>query len=310
MVIHNPASTNDSTMRDNTVSVGGAEYKDDSSILTEEMVGMSLEEQTVLLNKVKTQRSELTTADETIFQLVDRNARMYELVVQSINTEEQLECMTEENKEFESRVRGLEQALILQEVELDNALKVIRQNDQDKRERDLLAVEQATNPFSTQEVDEHFLIRKELQGVRGEMEQLQQERDMAIGKATKVSIQLAELKAETDESIDQLAENRAQVEQMREKYQQSSPISLRGASFKRAMSQRGLLSSPGDLKRSFSWRKKKKDMYIDKKSSDDGKSIDAMELNTIVFEGEPEWMEPTGHDEQRRHEAAAMVLTL
>jgi hypothetical protein len=120
-----------------------------------------------------------------------------------------------------------------------------------------------------------------------------------------VSIQFAELKAETDESIDQLTENRAQVQEMREKYQQSSPISLRGASFKRALSQRGLPSSTGDLKRSFSWRKKKKD----KKSSDDGKSMDAMEDNTGVVGG-TEWMEPTGHDEKRRLDAAAMVMTV
>jgi hypothetical protein len=66
MVIH-PASTNVCIMRDSSIYV---EYKDNSSSLTDEMTGMSLDEQNVLRHKV------LKTANETIGQLDDRSARM------------------------------------------------------------------------------------------------------------------------------------------------------------------------------------------------------------------------------------------
>jgi hypothetical protein len=89
-----------------------------------------------------------------------------------------------------------------------------------------------------EEVDEQLSIRKELEAVRANMVQLKQERDMAVDKATRVSIQLVDLKVETDESLDQvtaqLTESHALVEQMM--CQQGTPI-------KREMSNRSIMSS-------------------------------------------------------------------
>ena len=190
---------------------------------------MSLDEENLLRHKIKTLSWQLKTANERIRQLDGRNARTSDLVVQLVKTEEQLEYTAEENKELSSRIRALEEAIILQEIELDNALTVIRQNDQAKRERDILEAIEAANPFASEEVYEQPSICEELKAVQGELEQLQQERDMAVDKATKVSIQLAELKAETDESHGQFAENHAPSEQMRALWPQGSSSST-GAS--------------------------------------------------------------------------------
>jgi peptidoglycan hydrolase CwlO-like protein len=195
-------------------------------------------EENLLRREVNTLSCQLKTANERIRQLDGKNARMSDLSVQLVKTEEQLEYTTEENKELSSRVRALEEAIILQETELDNALAAMRQNDHAKRERDILEAIEAANPFASEEVCEQPSIREELKAVQGELDQLQQERDMAVDKATKVSIQLAELKAETDESRGQLAENHAHIEQMRALWPQGSS------------------SSTGASNRGFFWSKK------------------------------------------------------
>jgi hypothetical protein len=74
-----------------------------------------------------------------------------------VKTEEQLEYATEGKKAYCSRVRALEQALILQENELDNALALIRQNA--KQGHDFLETGNTTNLFASEDVDEHFPIR-------------------------------------------------------------------------------------------------------------------------------------------------------
>jgi hypothetical protein len=225
----------------------------------------------------RTLSAQLKTANETIRQLDERNARMSDLEVQFVKTQEHLEYMTEENNEYSSRVRALEQALILQETELDNALAFIRQNDQAKQGRDLIDAEKATNPFASEEGN-----RNDLKAVLEELGQLKQERDMAVEKATMVSIQLAELKAETDESRDQLTESHAVIEQMRTLCQKGgSPP-----------------SSTGAIKRGFFW-KNKKDEKSDMSPNDD-EGLDTTEGNTSVSSAEwTQWDEMDYHE--RRH---------
>jgi hypothetical protein len=307
-----------------------AEYEDNNS-LTE----MSLDEQKLLRHKVKTLSCQLETANEKIRQLDDRNARMSDLVetanekirqlddrnarmsdlaVQLLKTEEELEYTTEENNEYSTRVVALEQALIsqeteldnaltamrqndpakqereiLQETQLDNALTAIRQNDQANRERDLLETEEATNSFASEEGSAQWtIIRKELKAVRGELEQSKHERDMAVDKTTKVSIRLAELQAETDESRGKLTESQALIAQMRALWQLNSP------------------SSAVDIKRAFFWSSKKDDkptlssnddLYID--------AIDATEDNTSVSSEDWSGRDEMDHHERRRHEEAS-----
>jgi hypothetical protein len=57
-------------------------------------------------------------------------------------------------------VRALEQALILQESELDNALTVIRQNAEG--ERILLTAGKTANLFASEDANEQHSIRKVL----------------------------------------------------------------------------------------------------------------------------------------------------
>jgi CHASE3 domain sensor protein len=123
-------------------------------------MGMSVDEHNLLRHKVKTLSCQLKTANETIRQLDDRNARMSDLAVQLVKTEEQLEYTTEENKEYSSNVWALEQALILQETELDNALAVIRLNDQAKRERDLLEAIKQPIRLRVRKATNHFISVK------------------------------------------------------------------------------------------------------------------------------------------------------
>jgi nucleoside diphosphate kinase len=188
---------------------------------------------------------------------------MSNLGVQLVKTEEQLEYATEGKKAYCSRVRALEQALILQENELDNALALIRQNA--KQGHDFLETGKTTNHFASEDVDERFpirkmliasekvkeqfLIRKQLKAVRGELEQAQQERDMAVAKATAASIQLTE--------------SQALVEQMRALMWQQDPAT----------------NSKGVIKRDFLWSKDDDNLGI---SFYDDDCTDATEDNTSV----------------------------
>jgi hypothetical protein len=133
---------------------------------------------------------------------------------------------------------------------------------------------------------------EELKAVRGELEQAQQERDMAVDKATAVSIQLAELKAEKDESRDKSTESHALIEQMRA-----------------LMWQRGSANiSTGAIKRGFFW---KKDDVKPGLSSNENECIDATEDNTSMSSDclNGSWDDMDYH-ERRSQEEACMELTL
>jgi hypothetical protein len=297
------ASTSSSIARIGSVKRDNSLWTDKSCFSTEETRGKVLDELNLLRYNVKTLSFQLKSAKETIRQLDNRNARMSDLVVQLVKTEEQLEYTTEENKEYSSRVRALEQALILQESDLDNALTVMA-----KRERNSVEMGQETSLFGSEDVDENisiqkeslaseeadeqFLIYNELKAVRGELEQAQQERDMAVDKATAVSIQLAELKAEKDESRDQSTESHALIEQMRA-----------------LMWQRGSATIPTEAtKRGFFW---KKDDVKPGMSSNGNECIDATEDNTSMSSDDlnGSW-DDMGYHERRSQEEACMELTL
>jgi hypothetical protein len=101
-----------------------------------------------------------------------------------------------------------------------------------------------------EEDDEHTSIRKELKAARAKVVQLKQERDIAVDKATRVSIQLVDLKVETDKSLDQLTaqltESHALVEQMRTMRQQGSPRSVVSSNRSVVSSNRSVMSSNAD----------------------------------------------------------------
>lgn len=282
-----------------TVMLDSATVRTELSRTTQQTVEVSIQQQKFLLRMVKTLSRKLKKADDKIRRLNDKNAAMQELAVQLTKSEEQLEYASEENNEFSVRVRALEQALLMQETELDQALAVIRKHDQEQRKRDLLEAEQETNPFAGQEVDEQLAMREELAAVREELAQLQSERDMAVGKATKLSIQLAELRAESDEFRDQLSECNALIEHLRNTNQSSS-------------------NSVGGSKRGFFWGKKDDKSLPEKSGTSshddevvDDEVADTTEENTSV--SSDEWnagTEEMSYHEQRRHEEASMELTL
>jgi hypothetical protein len=287
---------NGSSMRDSSV------WTDKRCLSSAEMKEEVLDEVNLLRYNVKTLSFQLKSAKETIRQLDDRNARMSDLAVQLVKTEEELEYTTEENKEYSSRVRALEQALILQERELDNVLTVMA-----KRERDSLEAGQATDSFASDDVDEPFSIRKEilasekadeqlsirneLKAIRCELEQEQQERDMAVDKATAVSIQLAELKAEKDESRDQSTESRALIEQSRALMRQQGSATL----------------STGAIKRGFFWNKNDDKPGV---LSNENECIDATEDNTSMSSEASHGWNDMDYHERRSHEEACTELTL
>jgi hypothetical protein len=267
-----------------------------ASRATQQTVDVSIQQQKFLLRMVKTLSRKLKKADDKIRRLNDKNAAMQELAVQLTKSEEQLEYASEENNEFSVRVRALEQALLMQETELDQALAVIRKHDQEQRTREKLEKEEETNPFAGKQVDEQLAMREELAAVREELDLLQSERDMAVGKATKLSIQLAELRAESDEFRDQLSECNALIEHLRSTNHSSS-------------------SSVGGSKRGFFWGKKDDKSMPGTKSNDDDvvddEVVDTTEENTSV--SSDEWnagTEEMSYHERRRHDEASMELTL
>jgi hypothetical protein len=158
----------------------------------------TIQQQKFLLRMVKTLSSRVEEVEIENRHLNEEKTEMQDLVTQLNQAEEQLEYATEENHEFSTSVRALEQALVVQETELDQALAVIRKHDQEQRKG--LETEDMTASLAGDQVDEQLAMSKVLAGVREELDLLQTERDKAVDKATKLSIQMAELRAESDES--------------------------------------------------------------------------------------------------------------
>jgi hypothetical protein len=93
---------------------------------------LSPNEKENLLRMIKTLRRRVDEVESENRHLNEKNTAMHDLETHLNQAEEQLEYATEENYEFSTRVYVLEQALVAQETELDNALATIRK--QAKRE--------------------------------------------------------------------------------------------------------------------------------------------------------------------------------
>lgn len=208
-----------------TAQTGRSRRTTDSATLQ-----VSIQQQKFLLRMVKTLSRKLKKADDRIKRYQDKQHHYQDLTVQLTKAEEQLEYATEENNEFSTRVRALEQALLMQETELDQAVVTIRDHEDARRKRELLQAEQATNPFAADDAEDRIKTEEELARVMGELQKLNMERDTAVNKATQLSIQLAEIRAEADEFRDQLSECRLVIAQLRERQEQSpnSVASKRG----------------------------------------------------------------------------------
>jgi hypothetical protein len=217
LVNPNAASTVRSTMDDMSVC------NDDeiNSVITgfteNTTMDVTLHQQKFLLRMVKTMGRKVAKAEAKIRSLGEKNFQMEELAVQLKKSEEQLEYASEDNNDYSVRVRALEEALLMQETELDNALETIRLQGEARRKEELrkaereaktstnpfaemtitnpfaenpfademntnpFAEETTTNPSAGDEDDEQLATtREEVAAIREELAQLQQERDMAV----------------------------------------------------------------------------------------------------------------------------------
>jgi hypothetical protein len=189
-----------------------------------------------LMCTIKTLQLRVEEVESENRHLNEQNTAMQELETHLNQAEEQLEYATEENNEFSARVHALEQALIGQETELDNALATIRK--QKKRERKLLEAERTVNSVVGDaelachaQVEQQLAYREELDAVQEEVELLRHERDEAIGRAITLSMETAALKAEVSDSSDRVTECKIVIEQLRtltqnKSMQQSSSASV------------------------------------------------------------------------------------
>lgn len=257
LVDPNAASTSKSVMDDMSVCNDDECNSVFTGVTEANTMEVTLHQQKFLLRMVKTMSRKVEKAEAKIRSLGERNYQMEGLAAQLTKSEDQLEYATEDNNDYSVRVRALEQALLMQETELDNALETIRQQEEAQRELELRKVEReakksinpfaveastnpfaeetstnpfaeetVTNPFAGDESDELLTTREEVEVIREELAQLQHERDMAVERVTTVAIQLAELRAGTDESRDRLAESLALIERLKAERQQSSSSSI------------------------------------------------------------------------------------
>jgi hypothetical protein len=192
---------------------------DDNSVFTHETEQISPKKQQSLLRLVKTLRRKVDEVESENRRLNESNSAMHHLEMQLNKAEEQLEYATEENNEFSDRVHALEEALLVQETELDNALATIRK--QSRRERELLEAERRTDPLKAELPDEQFATREELAAVQEELEQLRRERNMAFDRASALSIESKKLTVEVSESHDRVDECKVVIEQLRDLWQKS-----------------------------------------------------------------------------------------
>jgi hypothetical protein len=177
-------------------------------------------------SEIKTLQARVKDVESENRHLREENTAMQDLEKHLNQAEEQLEYATEENREFSTRVHALEQALVGQETELDNALATIRK--QKKRERKLLDAEKAADSVVGDaelahhvQVEQQLAYREELDAIQEEVDLLRHERDEAIGRAITLSMETATLKAEVSESCDHVTECKVVIEQLRTLWQNS-----------------------------------------------------------------------------------------
>jgi hypothetical protein len=205
-----------------------------------------------MVRMVKVLQNRVEEVESENHHIHEENTEMQDSVSHLNQAEEQLEYATEENHEFSARVHGLEQALVVQEIELDNALATIRK--QVERKGKTLETENAadsvvgdakkekeaekgnkTDSFADDaelacRAQLQLAYRKELHAVQEEFELMRHERDVAIDRAIKSKIETAKLKAEVSESYDRVTECKVVIEEVRTLWQNSLAQQSKSAS--------------------------------------------------------------------------------
>jgi hypothetical protein len=176
-----------------------------------------------LMGMIKTLQHRVEEVESENRRLNVENTAMQDLETHLNQAEEQLEYATEENHEFSTRVHALEQALVAQETELDNALATIRKQAKRNRksENKIDSLTADAELAKRAQLEEQLAFSEELEAVQEEMELLRHERDRAVERSIKSKIQSGNLKAEVSESYDRVTECKVVIEELRTLWQNS-----------------------------------------------------------------------------------------
>jgi hypothetical protein len=165
----------------------------------------------LLESMVSTLTAKLKTQDQELKQFPVQHERYVELFLALEGIKEQLECAVYENLQLKRRAKGLEAALAVQDIELD---------DHSSRMWNVAAMEKADNEKKEalkNKIDANAAADKNQEGNQQEqndkrnkmerkLDKLEGQRDTAVKQATQLAIQLAESQLAVDDLRDKLIE--------------------------------------------------------------------------------------------------------
>jgi hypothetical protein len=170
----------------------------------------------LLESMVSTLTAKLRTQDTELKQFPAKHDRYVELFLALESVKELLECAVHENLQLKRRAKGLEAALAVQDIELD---------DHSSRMWNVAAMEAADNESKTTQQNNTNANAGADKNQEGNMQEhidhlvtLERERDTAVKQATQLAIQLAESQAAVDDLRDKMIECKAVTEYFQQKY--------------------------------------------------------------------------------------------
>ena len=166
----------------------------------------------LLESMVSTLTAKMRTQDTELKQFPGKHDRYVELFLALEQVKEQLECAVHENLQWKRKAKGLEAALALQDIELD---------DHSSRMWNNVAAPEAADNDNKTNANTNAADSKNQEGNTQEhvdqLDKLERERDTAVKQATQLAIQLAESQAAVDDLRDKILECKA----VKEYYQQN-----------------------------------------------------------------------------------------
>jgi hypothetical protein len=199
----------------NTASMSTSKAADNKkqTIASMAMEDARVTQQSQLLESmVSTLTAKLKTQEQELKQFPVQHDRYVELFLALEGVKEQLECAVYENLQLKRRAKGLEAALAVQDIELDDHssrmwnVAAMEKADNEKKEA-MLKKNEANNAAADKNQEGH---QQEQDDKRDKMERklnkLEGERDTAVKHATQLAIQLAESQLAVDDLRDKLIE--------------------------------------------------------------------------------------------------------
>jgi hypothetical protein len=153
----------------------------------------------LLESMVSTLTAKLRMQDAELKQFPEKHDRYVELFLALESVKEQLECAVHENLQCKRRAKGLEAALAVQDIELDDHSS--RMWNVEAADTNNKTVANNTNNGADDKNQEENQQEQDNQ-----IKKLERERDTAVKQATQLAIQLAESQAAVDDLRDKLIE--------------------------------------------------------------------------------------------------------